>query len=364
MNLKTSLLLAIVPIMQCMTFNANDEFQSLKHPYAHKPYVYQMNDTEYVDPSQRNSTMRIVVEEEFFTNIQENFINQFLNVISTSVTNLTLLKDQILTIPNVVSLNVSVWEFYLRDMRIDNTSEKLVVLGDNNTVTLNLKNLKGEMTASYMYITDPPLLADVGDFVWQFNDTSLKLGGTLYLEDGVPQMEIKDLDFYAKPFAIELDGVSDLSEVASSLITFVGNILRTRLISISHYLQDTDPTKIQNLVNSLLGQIPDVFYLGENMYLEGGIHNNPYVKPADFLEINLDLSLQDDRHPLKDLNQANFSGTTSQDQYQLQLYLSEYLIQSVITTLYWEDYFVLPAQKLDSTLMAGLKLLIMVVGNN
>jgi hypothetical protein len=51
-------------------------------------------------------------------------------------------------------------------MRIDNTSEKLVVLGDNNTVTLNLKNLKGEMTASYMYITDPPLLADVGDFVW------------------------------------------------------------------------------------------------------------------------------------------------------------------------------------------------------
>jgi len=69
MNLKISLLLAIVPIMQCMTFNANDEFQSLKHPYAHKPYVYQMNDTEYVDPSQRNSTMRIVVEEEFFTNI-------------------------------------------------------------------------------------------------------------------------------------------------------------------------------------------------------------------------------------------------------------------------------------------------------
>ena len=89
-----------------------------------------------------------------------------MNVISTSLTNLTLLNNTILTIPDVVSLNISVWEFYLRDMRIDNTSEKLVVLGDNNTVTLNLKNLKGEMTASYMYITDPPLLADVGDFIW------------------------------------------------------------------------------------------------------------------------------------------------------------------------------------------------------
>jgi len=109
---------------------------------------------------------------------------------------------------------------------------------------------------------------------------------------------------------IELDGVSDLSEVVSSLVTFFGNIVRTRLISVSHYLQDTDPTKIQNFINSLLAQIPDVFYLGDNMYIEGGIHESPYVKPADFLEINLDISLQDDRHPLKDLNIANFSETT------------------------------------------------------
>ena len=43
--------------------NMDDQFQSLKHPYAHKPYVYQLDDTEYVDPSERNATMRIVVEE-------------------------------------------------------------------------------------------------------------------------------------------------------------------------------------------------------------------------------------------------------------------------------------------------------------
>ena len=58
-----------------------------------------------------------------------------------------------------------------------------MILGENNTVILNLKNLKGEMNSSYMYITDPPLLADVGDFKWKINDTSLKFGGTLYLND-------------------------------------------------------------------------------------------------------------------------------------------------------------------------------------
>lgn len=109
------------------------------------------------------------------------------------------------------------------------------------------------MNATYMYITDPPLLADVGDFDWQFNDTSFKFGGILYLNDDlVPQLLLEDFDIEAKPFEIKLDGVSDLSEVVSSLITFVGNVLRTRLISMSHYIQDTNPTWIQGLINAIL----------------------------------------------------------------------------------------------------------------
>jgi len=60
----------------------------------------------------------------------------------------------------------------------------------------------------------------------------------------VLQYNLQDLDWYAKPFEIKLDGVSDLSEVVSSLITFVGNVIRTRLISISHYVQDKNPTWI------------------------------------------------------------------------------------------------------------------------
>ena len=140
------------------------------------------------------------------------------------------------------------------------------------------------MNATYMYITDPPLLADVGDFDWQFNDTSFKFGGILYLNDDlVPQLLLEDFDIEAKPFEIKLDGVSDLSEVVSSLITFVGNVLRTRLISMSHYIQDTNPTWIQGLINAILAQIPDVIHLNEHLYLEGGIHDDPYVKPGDFV---------------------------------------------------------------------------------
>lgn len=55
-----------------------------------------------------------------FTNIQENFINQILEVISKELYNLTLANDTIITIPNVGGLNFSIWNANLKNMRIDN----------------------------------------------------------------------------------------------------------------------------------------------------------------------------------------------------------------------------------------------------
>lgn len=44
-------------------------YSNLKYPYDHKAYVYSVDDVEYVDVSERNTTLRVVVEEELFTNI-------------------------------------------------------------------------------------------------------------------------------------------------------------------------------------------------------------------------------------------------------------------------------------------------------
>lgn len=108
--------------------------------------------------------------------------------------------------------------------------------------------------------------------------------------------------------------------------------------------------------------MPDKIPLGEHLYLEGGLHSSPYVKPADFLQLDLDLSLQDDRYPLEDVNLANFSEAASLGAYQLQLYISEYFLQSVITSLYWDNYFVLSPITLDDTVMTGLRDLIYLSG--
>lgn len=71
-----------VSVAHCMQVNdfeqLNQEqshYSSLKYPYEHKSYVYLEDGVEFVDASERNATLRVVVEEELFTNIQNNFIN-------------------------------------------------------------------------------------------------------------------------------------------------------------------------------------------------------------------------------------------------------------------------------------------------
>lgn len=170
-----------------------------------------MDGVEYVDPSKRNTTLRVVLEQEFFTNIQQNFINQILAVISRDLYNLTIANDFIVTVPNVGSLNFSIWNANLKNMSINNKTE-LVTLGEDNSITLNLLDLKGEVNASYRYITDPPILADVGDFDWDWNETDLNVGGAIYLnEHHTAEVRLDVLSLQALPFAINLDGVSDIS---------------------------------------------------------------------------------------------------------------------------------------------------------
>jgi len=82
-----------------------------------------------------------------------------------------ILNNTILNIPDLGSLNITIKDFNLHYLTID-TTKKLVDLKENNTLEFSLTDVRGEFNASYYYIFDPPVIADVGDFYWIFNDTS------------------------------------------------------------------------------------------------------------------------------------------------------------------------------------------------
>lgn len=69
--------------------------------------------------------------------------------------------------------------------------------------------------------------------------------------------------------------------------------------------------------------------------LDGGLSKNFKIVKDAYMDIPLDISLQDTKNPLEDVNLADFSDVKVSTDYYVQLYLSEYLIQSLSNALFY-----------------------------
>jgi len=60
------LITGILTIAQCMSYRAD---QVVSIPEDNRHVIYEIDGVEYVDTENRNTTMKLVLEESFFTNI-------------------------------------------------------------------------------------------------------------------------------------------------------------------------------------------------------------------------------------------------------------------------------------------------------
>ena len=154
-----------------------------------------------------------------------------------------------------------------------------------------------------MYITDPPLLADIGSIHFQNYNTSFLINGTTEFENGLIYFDLTNVSLWQEPFVLHFDGISDTSDVVSRLLTFGGNVLGDRLSSMSFY--DPAVSKFNNLVNTIVGLIPDEIDIPTtNLYLEGGIDNKFKIKKNEYVELPFDISLQNKDFPYLKNNTA------------------------------------------------------------
>jgi hypothetical protein len=174
----------------------------------------------------------------------------------------------------------------------------------NDRLAFAFRNFTGNFAFSYMYISDPPIFADIGDFDWNIDNTTFLIDFDSNITKGVLDMLIHRFELEVYPFDIKFDGISDISDVASRLLTYVGNVLRGRLNSIVAY---AGPARINPLVNKLLEMIPDEKNIpGTDLYVEGGISDNFVIKKNDYIEIPLDMTLQNYSVQFTRENDVNF----------------------------------------------------------
>ena len=238
-----------------------------------------------------------------------------------------------LQITDLLKLNFGIEDIQLSNISLD-SEERLLELLDNNRLKFALKNLTGSVSADYKYFADPPLIADIGELSLDLDNTTIHIDADNYFEDGMLQLTLNGFDLEMDPFVMSLDGQSDLSDVVSRLVTFLGNVIRGRLVSLTHYSK-TRP-KLNNLVNTLLTLIPDEIDIpGTAIYTEGGISDKFHIEEHKYIMIPLDFSIQSHSHPMDEIKNTAQFGPFSEAGYEIQLYLSDYLVESLIWALYY-----------------------------
>jgi len=208
----------------------------------------------------------------------------------------------------------------------------MVDLVGNDEAIFSIKNFKGAIKANYMFVTDPPLMADIGSINFNSDNCTFNIYGYTAFKDNDFELIIKDINLMMEPFILHFDGISDTSDVVSRFLTFSGNIIRDRLVSISQY--DRALPKLNAILNAVIEIIPDEIHIPTtDLYLEGGISKNFKIKKNTYIEIPTDISLQNTKYPYLQPNLAVFDDFVQED-YDMQIYLSDFLLESGMHAMY------------------------------
>jgi hypothetical protein len=159
-----------------------------------------------------------------------------MNKILAKVDNITF-KDSIncsLGIQDLIDFDFNISNKKISHLSL-NDSKDLVKLYDDRLV-FGVQNLTADVGFSYMYVSDPPIFADIGDFDWNIPDLTLLVDMDQSIsDDGQMDILINSLVFDIKTWRMTFDGISDMAQVATSFISYVGNVLTNRLSSIVRY---------------------------------------------------------------------------------------------------------------------------------
>jgi len=126
---------------------------------------------EYVDSSLRNDTIKMVLTQSFFNNVQENLTDQLFDKIGGTGFNDTI--NCTIGIENLIDFEFNITNKEIVSIHLDpNTT--LVKLYDDR-LAFGVSNFTAAAGFSYMYVSDPPIFADIGDFDMDIASTNFSL---------------------------------------------------------------------------------------------------------------------------------------------------------------------------------------------
>lgn len=97
------------------------------------------------------------------------------------------MDDVIFDIQDLISFNISLDGVGITNLAINETltdDTRFINLYGEDKIRMTIANFTGGISGQYSYVSDPPILADIGDINFNSESFGLVIDGHNYYEDG------------------------------------------------------------------------------------------------------------------------------------------------------------------------------------
>jgi len=219
----------------------------------------------------------------------------------------------------------------------------------------------------YAYVTDPPILADIGTgyltlanvifssvIQFEFDNTSETL--SVKMSDLHLDFDTAHLEGYDTSLSI-FDGVSDFAVTAENWINLIGAVVKNRLSSmINQGLFTEKLNKLANKLIRLVGNKIDQIHLTENLFLEGFLWGNiNFSHSYVYVPLKTNLYLDGAEYPYQCPTKMQDYPIYIAEKYNLEAFINNCIFNQFLWTLTESGAKVTIANKhLDTSLLAKL----------
>jgi len=147
--------------------------------------------------------------------------------------NLTGKLDLNITDKNITMMGHSIY-FNITDIGIDelhlDPTFKLMEMY-NDAARVGIRDFVGALSMNYEFVTDPPLLGDIGVFRLRADNVTFRANASTDFDHdgGFFILDFNEFLYSAEPTTIKFDGFDDILNVMSRFISYVGNVISRRV---------------------------------------------------------------------------------------------------------------------------------------
>jgi hypothetical protein len=226
-----------------------------------------------------------MLTQGFFDDVQQNFIVPFfLNI--NQLFNFTINPIGFAGDIGILNVSGNLTNIYGNHISLDNDTS-LIALHEGY-FTFNLSKLVLDGSFGYEFITDPPIMADIGFLNLSMDNFSLVLNLTSMEEDGNTLFNLTYVQAHLDKFNVMIDGLNDFLWSMNGLVNSIFNLVLDQVRPIF----EGSVEKLIPIINDLIRWIPDSIPIpGTLLHFDMALAKSPWSKEATFMELPLSISL-------------------------------------------------------------------------